>query len=101
MHEPRMTLCSHQEFKLQCSWKLCKKIEYGNVVSFDATFGINQSNVCPFCSCMKCHIINMFHDIVTNVGVMFFTIPFVHLNGVWNDKMDTSCIHYHWKKSRK
>ncbi len=67
--------------------EIMQKFGHGNVVSFDATFGINQSKVCPFCYCMKCHIINMFHNIVTNVGVMLFTIPFVHPNGVWNGKM--------------
>jgi hypothetical protein len=56
-----------------------QKFGHGSVISFDATFGINQSKVCPFCYCMKCHIINMFHNIVTNVGIMFFTIPFVTL----------------------
>ncbi len=53
-----------------------------NAISFDATFGTNQNKVCVFCYYMKCHIINMFHNIVTNVGVMFFALPFVHPNGV-------------------
>jgi hypothetical protein len=69
---------------IQTPWQLeiMQKFGHGNAISFDATFGTNQSRVSPFCYCMKCHIINMFHNIVTNVGVMFFAIPFVHPNGV-------------------
>ncbi len=79
-----------------------QKIGHGNSISFDATFGTNQSRVHLFCYCMKCHIINMFHKIVINVGSMFLTVPFVHPSGVqWMERWDTSCIHYHWKKSRE
>jgi hypothetical protein len=69
---------------IQTPWQLeiMQKFGHGSAISFDATFGINQSTVRLFCYCMKCHIINMFHNIVINVGVMFFTIPFVHPNGV-------------------
>jgi hypothetical protein len=69
---------------IQTPWQLeiIQKFGHGNVVSFDATFGTNQSNVRLFRYSMKWHIINMLHDIVTNVGVMFFAVPFVHPNGV-------------------
>jgi hypothetical protein len=59
-----------------------QKFGHGSVVFFDATFGTNQSKVCNFCYCMKNHIINMFHNIVINVGIMFFIVPFVHPNGI-------------------
>jgi hypothetical protein len=75
---------------------------HGSSIFFDATFGTNQSRVHLFCYCMKCHIINMFHNIGINVGSMFFAIPFIHLSGVpWMAKWDINCIHYHWKKSRE
>jgi hypothetical protein len=69
---------------IQTPWQLeiMQNFGHGSALSFDATFGTNQSRVCPFCYCLKCHIINMFHNIVTNVGIMFFAIPFVHPNGV-------------------
>jgi hypothetical protein len=36
----------------------------------------------------------VFHNIVTNVGSMFFAVPFVHPNGVWwMEKWDTICIN--------
>jgi hypothetical protein len=59
-----------------------QKFGHGSAVSFDATFDTNQSKVCLFCYCTKWHIINVFHNIVTNVGVMFFAMSFVHPNGV-------------------
>ncbi len=89
---------------IQTPWQLeiMQKFGHGSVLSFDRTFGTNQSKVHLFCYCMKCHIINMFHNIVTNVGIMFFAIPFVHPNGVcWMAKWDIGCIHCHWKKSKK
>ncbi len=69
---------------IQTPWQLeiMQKFGHGSVLPFDRTFGTNQSKVHLFCYCMKCHIINMFHNIVTNVGIMFFAIPFVHPNGV-------------------
>jgi hypothetical protein len=69
---------------------------------FWCNISTHQSNVRHFCYCMKCPIINMFHNIVTNVGSMLFVVPFVHCNGVWwMAKWDTSCIHCHWKKLRE
>jgi hypothetical protein len=59
-----------------------QKFGHGSAISFDATFGTNQSKVWPFCYCMKCHIINMFHNNVTNAGIMLITVPIVHPNGV-------------------
>jgi hypothetical protein len=69
---------------IQIPWQLeiMQKFGHGNLVSFDTTFGTNQSMVHCFCYCMKCPIINVFHNIVTNVGSMFFAVPFVHPNGV-------------------
>jgi hypothetical protein len=69
---------------IQTPWQLeiMQNIGHGSVISFDATFGTNQSKVHLFGNCMKCHIINMFDNIVPNVGIMFFAVPFVHLNGV-------------------
>jgi hypothetical protein len=69
---------------IQTPWQLeiMQKFGHGNAISFDTTFGINQSKVHLFGDCMKCHIINMFHNIVTNVGIMFFAVPFVQPNGV-------------------
>jgi hypothetical protein len=37
------------------------KFGHGSLISFDATIGM------PFFYCMKCHKINMFHNIVINV----------------------------------
>jgi hypothetical protein len=68
---------------IQIPWQLeiMQNFGHGNSISFDATFGINQNKV-HFCYCMKCPMINVFHNVVTNVGSMFFAVPFVHPNGV-------------------
>jgi hypothetical protein len=43
-------------------------------------------------------MINVFHNVVTNVGSMFFAVPFVHPNGVWwMAKWDTDCINVNGK----
>jgi hypothetical protein len=49
--------------RIQTSWQLqiMQKFGHGSLISFDATIGM------PFFYCMKCHKINMFHNIVINV----------------------------------
>ncbi len=90
----RMTLCSHLGIQIPWQLEIMQKIGHGNSIFFDATFGTNQCRVHHFCYCMKCPMINVFHNIVINVGSMFFAVPFVHPNGVWwMAKWDTSCIN--------
>jgi hypothetical protein len=57
---------------IQIPWQLeiMQKIGQGNSISFDATLSTNQSKVHHSCYCMKCPIINVFHNIVTNVSSM-------------------------------
>ncbi len=56
---------------IRTPWQLeiMQKFGHGNLVSFDAIFGTNQSKVNHFYYCMKCPMINVFHNIITNAGL--------------------------------
>jgi len=62
-----------------------QKFGHGNPIYFYATFGTNQNKVCHLFYCiLKCHKINMFHNIVVNVGSMFFVQYLLYTLMVFN-----------------
>jgi hypothetical protein len=59
---------------------------HGNSISFYATFGTNESRVCHLFYCiLKCHKNKMFHNIVANVGSIFFVQYLLYTLMVFNE----------------